>query len=697
VGADQIRSTLGTNALYGGQSTTFYGVKDTDTVVNPGSNPTYQQDQANPLQPVASAQQLRDWVIQNSVTDWSDWFGQPASRVTPETVTGTGGVMTTGGAAGGGGGGGAAGGGVAPSTDSGSTPVSGTNTQVAGVDEADILKTDGQYLYSLTGGHFFVIDGRNPSQLALVGNLDLGADIGNSVIAFYLMGDRAVVLSQSFQFAPPADWPTMLVGAVDPAVGIGGCLCWPAFYKTQTVVTTIDVSDRTAPTILHETKLDGSLVDSRVVDGRLYTVVDNSLYFPQPLLVDTPAGTAYESEADYRSRLTSDLTGALPGYTTTEFGAGGTVEGSGSLVDGASLYLPETMNGQELLTIAAFDPAADTANPVGVTTIAGSTGVVYASTSSLYIASTDYYSPWDGTLNTQIYKFALNGDSVPLDGVGTVQGTVLNQFSMDEHNGYFRIATTNGWGSGANNAVYVMADTGENLDVVGSITNLSPGEQIRSVRFDGDTGYVTTFLQTDPLFTLDLSDPTHPDVAGELIIPGFSSYLQTLGNGLVVGVGRDADPMTGAVLGLQLSLFDVSDPANPKQLDVFSFSGESWGGSSDAEWDHHAISWFPDVGVLTLPVSVSWDQPATLEVMHLGTDGIKQLGEIGHDSPVMRSLRIGDQLFSMSASEIKANNLTDPSVQTGEVNLPVPITQPIPVDFGPPVVIFATAGGPAAA
>src|SRR5262249_42062487 len=152
-------------------------------------------------------------------------------------------------------------------------------------------------------------------------------------------------------------------------------------------------------------------------------------------------------------------------------------------------------------------------------------------------------------------------------------------------------------------------------------------------------------------------DPTHPTVAGELIIPGYSSYLQSLGNGLVVGVGRDADPATGAVGGLQLSLFDVSDPAHPKRLDVFSFSGDAWGGSSDAEWDHHALSWFPDVGVLTLPVSVSWDKPAALEVMHLGTDGIKQLGEIGHDSPVMRSLRIGDQLFSMSVSEIKANNL----------------------------------------
>jgi uncharacterized secreted protein with C-terminal beta-propeller domain len=680
-GADQIRSTLGTNTLYGTQNTTFYGVKDTDTVADAGGSPTFLGDTANPLQPVTSVDQLRDWVVQNSVADWAGWFGQPATPVAPGTLDG--GVAPSGG----GGGGGA--------TDGG-TPVSGTNTQVAGVDEADTVKTDGRYIYTVSNGHLLVVDARDPAQLALVGDLDVGHQSGRSVQGFYLMGDRAVVLSQTYQFDAPTMYPT----GIDPLTA-GISMCWPAFYKTQTVVTTVDISDPTAPTVTHEATLDGTLYDSRVVNGRLYAVLSNSLYFPQPLLTDTPDGQVYESEAAYKTRLDSSLTDSLPGYTTTDFTAGGTVTGSGSLVDGASLYLPDTTDGQNLLTVAAFDPAADAADPVGVTTIAGSSGVVYASASNLYVAATDYVSPWDNGPTTQIYKFALDGDSVPLDAVGTVTGTVLDQFSMDEQNGYFRIATGSVTMSATDeatlsNAVYVMADVGGKLNVVGAINDLSPGEAIQSVRFDGDAGYVTTFLQTDPLFTLDLSDPTAPAVAGELVIPGYSTYLQSLGNGLVLGVGRDADPATGAVGGLQLSLFDVSDPANPKQLDVFSFSSDSWGGWSDAEWDHHAFSWFPDVGVLALPVTVDWEHPGALEVLHVGADGIEQLGEVAHaDSPVTRSLRIGDVLFSVSAGEVQANNLTDPSVRVGGVQLPAPeVVDPPPVDGGP--IIFAT-GGTAAA
>jgi uncharacterized secreted protein with C-terminal beta-propeller domain len=653
-----------------------------------GPNPSVLASNANPLHQITSVDQLRNWIVQNSVNSWAGWFGKSANPT--GGGMGGGGIMnvTTGGtmtpdAAGG------------ATSGSGNTPVSGTNDQVAGVDEADILKTDGQYLYTFDGNQLLVIDVRDPSSPAVVGSVP----IDGNVDSLYLAGDRVVVLSDSFQYTRPDGVPT-------PASGAGGgimmmpAIMWRGFYKSQTVVTTIDVSGRTKPTVVNETKLDGWLVDSREVDDHVYLVLQNNLWTPPPQMVDTGDGTpTYETQDQYTAGLNASLDSALPGYTTTDFSSGTAVTGGGSLIDGANLYVPAVMGDTQLMTVAAFDPAAATPGPAAVTTVAGATGQVYASTDALYVASTDYSAAWDtGHESTQVYKFGLRGDAVPLEATGTVNGSVLNQFSMDESGGYFRIATTDGWGDDATNAVYVMSDTGGTLSVVGSVQNLAPGESIYSVDFEGDTGYVTTFEQVDPLFVLSLSDPTHPAVVGKLTIPGYSEYLQSLGDNLVLGLGRDADPKTGAVGGLQVSLFDVSDPAHPAKLDTFSFSTDSWGGWSDAEWDHHAISYFPDAGVVALPVSGDWEHPAALELLHVGTDGVHQVGEITHATDVLRSLRIGNDLFSMSSDQVQVHDLADPWVQVGSLDLPAPPTQdPGPIVVDPPVMVdppifFVSAG-----
>ena len=655
-GADWLRGGAGGDRIHGGAGAdsldagagrdVFYGREDADEVVRAGDDPSYRDANANPLRPAASVEELREWVARNSVTTWSEWFGAPAARVgpgnpifVPPSVPDN-----------------AGGGAVAASN-------SGTNTQEEGVDEADILKTDGSYLYTVVGGELLVIDARVPESLAVVGRVA----VGDAVEAFYLVGDRAVVLSREFESDTPEIMP-------EP-VGRTGALArtsiwWGSFFRARTVVTTIDLSDRAAPAVLHEATLDGSLVDSRAVDGRVYVVVENGLFFPPPAVIDVPGGTVFEGRAAYLGRVGGALVDSLPAYTTTDYEGGAAVEGGGSLVEGAALYLPEETGGSQLVTVAAFDPQAGAAGPAAVTTVAGASGEVYASRDSLYVAATDYSSPWrGGGETTQLYKFSLGGDAIPLDAIGAVDGTVLNQFSMDEEAGHFRIATTSGWGDDASNAVYVLAEDGDELEVVGAVEDLGLTERIYSARFEGDTAYVVTFRQTDPLHVIDLSDPTAPALVGELEIPGYSSYLQVIGNDLVLGLGRDADPETGAVLGLQLSLFDVSDPANPSRVDVYSFGGDSWGAWSEAEWDHHAISWFPDVGVLALPVTTDWDRPAALEVLGVGAGGIELLGEVAHDSPVLRSLRVGDVLFSMSAAEIRAHGLADPSAQIGGVEL----------------------------
>jgi uncharacterized secreted protein with C-terminal beta-propeller domain len=661
LGADRLHGGLGADSFDGGTGhTTFYGYETPEEIVRLGDDATFLAANANPLHRIASVDELREWVARNAASTWAGWFGQPGGPVWSRDP-GWGGIPAP--APGAVNGGGGAGGVDVPGA-----PVSVTNTQEDGVDEADILKTDGEYLYAVVGNELLVIDARVPDSLAITGRVT----IDGSVQAIYLTGDRVVALSHGYEYDQPTDWPRGL----PINGGAAASLWWGYAYRSQTIVTTIDVTDRTAPTVAHQTTLDGWLVDSRAVNGRVYTVVQNDLSFPQPLLIDTQRGPVYESEAQYRARLDADLLGTLPTYTTADFGAGGTA-GEGSLVEG-DVYLPTTVVGQQLVSVAVFDPAADAPGPVAVTTVAGASGEVYASQDSLYIAATDYSSPWrGGGETTQLYKFALQSDAVPLDALGSVDGTVLNQFSMDEEGGFFRIATTSGWGVSATNAVYVMADTGAELDVVGAIEDLGQTETIHAVRFEGDAGYVVTFRQIDPLFTLDLSDPTAPAVVGELKIPGYSSYLQSVGEGRLIGLGRDADPETGAVGGLQISLFDVSDPAHPAQLDVLSFSSEAWGGFSDAEWDHHAISWFADVGILALPVSIDWEHPAALEVLGVGTGGIELLGEIAHGSPVLRSLRIGDMLFSMSAGEIQAHSLTDPSVQIGRVELPATSQPPV--------------------
>jgi uncharacterized secreted protein with C-terminal beta-propeller domain len=235
-----------------------------------------------------------------------------------------------------------------------------------------------------------------------------------------------------------------------------------------------------------------------------------------------------------------------------------------------------------------------------------------------------------------------------------------------------------------------MSDIGSDLEVVGAITDLGLTERIYSVRFEGDHGYVVTFRQTDPFYTLDLSDPFDPRVAGELKLPGYSSYLQEIGPGLVIGLGRDADE-NGRVNGLKLSVFDTSDLANPREVSSTALTTGSMFEWSAAEGDHHAISWFPAQGILAVPVTTydsNWNGSYFVKVLRISSNGIESVGEVAHDSSIQRTLRINDLLFSMSENSILVNRLDNPSEQVGHLsfqtggNEPVypPTGQPLPID-----------------
>jgi uncharacterized secreted protein with C-terminal beta-propeller domain len=251
----------------------------------------------------------------------------------------------------------------------------------------------------------------------------------------------------------------------------------------------------------------------------------------------------------------------------------------------------------------------------------------------------------------------------------------LNQFSLDESDdGVLRVATTNSFGDRASSGVYALAASAGNLQTIGSVTGLAPGEQIYSVRFIGDRGYVSTFRQVDPLFVIDLANPAKPRVVGELKVPGFSSYLHPLDATHLLGIGRDVDPDTGRVRGLQLSIFDVGNPANPKRSATYTFEGDGWQSWSAALWDHHALSWFAQQGILALPVQQGdwWQGSDGLVVFKVDTSspaGFTKLGEITHDGTVQRSVRIGEFLYSVSAGAVKVHRLDAPTVEVGSTRL----------------------------
>jgi len=650
VGKDTISSGLGSDDIFGRDSADRLLSDNDDQVLAPN---------ANPIRPQAGLDWVRDWVIDRAISQWGPSLGQRVPQwwgggVFPPYYMRQDGMVQV------------------MASNAASQPqadASGTNNQESGVAEADFFQTDGDYIYAIRQGRLQVIDARDPQNLAVSGS----AAIDGWASGFYLSGDRLVVVSSSW-------------GNGGPAYGAARMAIMPGWFRgsPRTVVTTFDISDKSNPVAVHQTSMDGTLDDSRMVDGRLYVVIGNTLDIPEPLIVHTARGDFYEGANAYLSRLREHFLDSLPEYTADGV--------TSSVVAGKDILAPRWSKNSQLLSIAVFDPSGDGGTPVGLTTTVGTTGTVYASTGSLYVASTDWCSPWwgDGGLTTQIYKFGLAGDEAPLEGFGTVDGYVINQFAMDEEAGYFRIATTSGWGADSTNSIYVMADTGDDIEVIGAITNLGLTERIYSVRFEGDHGYVVTFRQTDPFYTLDLSDPFDPRVAGELKLPGYSSYLQEIGAGLVIGLGRDADE-NGRVNGLKLTVFDTSDLVNPREVSSTSLTTGSMFEWSAAEGDHHAISWFPAQGILAVPVTTydaDWNGSNFVKVLRISSTGIESLGEVAHDSSVLRTLRINDLLFSMSENSILVNRLDNPSEEVGHLrfqtggNEPVypPTGQPLPID-----------------
>jgi hypothetical protein len=297
--------------------------------------------------------------------------------------------------------------------------------------------------------------------------------------------------------------------------------------------------------------------------------------------------------------------------------------------------------------------------------------IVYASPTALYVSTERWLDPSGGDepstgVVTEIHRFDISDpDATAYTGSGTVDGYMLSQWSMSEQDGILRVASTTsppfdqtGTQQGESESFITdLATTGGGLTRVGRVGGLGKGEQIYAVRFIGDVGYVVTFRQVDPLYTVDLSDPTAPRVAGELKLPGYSAYLHPVGDGLLLGIGQDADA-SGRTLGLQASLFDVSDPANPVRVDSEGFGA---GASSEVEYDHHAFAWFAGDSLAVLPIdayygSTEFHGAAGLRVSPGAADPLGRVAKVSRGSDytdaVRRTVELGGHVYTVAATGI---------------------------------------------
>ena len=470
----------------------------------------------------------------------------------------------------------AAGGDMAPAPAGTAAPnFSGTNTQEVGVDEGDIVETDGTQVFVASQDGVRIVD---VADAAVTAKLDLPD------------GSHQLLLDG-----------TRLLVATQPYNGI------------DTVVSLYNVSDVTAPVLLHRSHLEGRLIATRAIDGTARLVLTSSLStrlaFVNPNQFGLDEGRALQRNKDIITQSTVD--DWMP--RSFDVSADGTFGDISTTLDCAAVAAPSEFAGLGVSWIASID-LHGSGTAIGSAGIVSNSDTVYASTNNIYMATVawDWYQPTQDASPrsntpppTLIHEFSLGADgSAAYVASGEVPGQLLNQFSMSEYQGDLRVATTtNDWTGQAlpSSAVRVLRPEGNELVQIGEVDGLGKTEQIYAVRFFGTQGYVVTFRQTDPLYVIDLSDPTSPVVRGELKIPGYSAYLHPVGDGLLLGVGQDAGA-DGRVQGTQLSLFDVSDPANPQRLSTLPI-----GGTSDAEWDHHAFLYWPEDGTIVLPVSPGWN------------------------------------------------------------------------------------------
>ncbi|MFC1925281.1 beta-propeller domain-containing protein [Chloroflexota bacterium] len=521
-----------------------------------------------------------------------------------------------------------------------------TNIQVEGVDEADIIKTDGEFIYTVCGTEVIIARAYPAGEAEIMAKIELN----ERADGIYVKDDRLVVMHQNWN-----DWVFRYEGNEKPDMLEPSEMPVP-----QTYIRVYDISDKANPVLSRNMSVDGNYFGSRMAGDYVYVIINAS---------------AYEQDGDV------DLPVIHLGSTDVK-------------IDATDIYYIDINDYYyNFTTVVAINIKEDNRQPKYETLLLGASSNLYVSMNNIYITSTVLSSISE---KTAIHRIRTSGDNIAYEASGEVPGRLLNQFSMDENEGVFRLATTTGHigrsfeDATSENHLYIL-DRG--MNILGSVENLAPGEQIYSARFVGKRAYMVTFKKVDPLFVIDLTNPYHPKVLGELKITGYSDYLHPYDENHLLGIGKEtiaADEGDFAwYQGVKISLFDVTDVANPMEISEYEIGDR--GTDSPVLRDHKALLFDREKNLLVIPVWLAeideaeypygvispyaygetvWQGAYVFDVSIDG--GIQVRGGITHhDSPsqvedyyygndtVQRSLYIENVLYTVSEAKIKMNSLED--------------------------------------
>ncbi|MGE5545225.1 MAG: beta-propeller domain-containing protein [Bacillota bacterium] len=463
---------------------------------------------------------------------------------------------------------------------------SGTNVQVAGVDEADVVKTDGNYIYQVNKQAIKIIRAYPATKLQVSSTISF-TDTGFTPQELYVDGNRLVVIGQSYA---EHIYQSKKIGSPD---------VYPPPVRNQFVKALVyDISDRSQVIKIREIEMEGNYLSSRKVGNILYLAANKWInYYRLDEGEDVDLRPYYRDSAAGKSLVAVDYP--------------------------AIRYFPGCVEPNYLM-VAGIDLTKN--EPAVISTYLGAGENIYCSEKNLYVALSRWqYTPQPiptgnkvmaeviivpRESKTTVYRLALNEGHPECTGKGEVPGTILNQFSMDEHNGYFRIATTTGemWrtdeGTSKNN-IYVLNDK---MAITGRLENIAPGERIYSTRFMGNRVYMVTFRNVDPLFVIDLKNPQKPVILGALKIPGYSDYLHPYDENHIIGFGKDTvevkvgEGSQAFYTGMKVALFDITDVTRPREM--FKEIIGDRGTESELLHNHKAILFSRERNLLAFPVTV---------------------------------------------------------------------------------------------
>lgn len=643
-----------------------------------------------------------------------------------------------------------------------------TNVQVEGVDEADIVKNDGEYIYSVSGNRVAITKAYPPEDAELVTTIDYSDDYGDisEYVNDMFLYENSLVVFGTRNYTFPPRFIDRLKGVVSPYG-----YYYPNYtYRDVTFIDIYDIADKKEPELKRSLEFEGYYTSARMIEDKVYFVLNKYIDY----YAWNDGGTIVPQ---YRDSLTTKV--------------GGKEDTFEDAIDCGNVRYMEPFNPNSYIIVAAFD-ADNYEGTVNKDVVIGSSDNVYASSQNLYIANTDYRGWWDwgvpmpmmdtvaddGTVTnegsdgesattpetlpeplpdesatgetflpppsenatvtsdnsaneetmtddkntddtedfedvsetTTLYKFALDNGAIEFKGKAKIPGRVLNQYSMDEYNNYFRVATTVGHvsrtESTTENNVFILD---EDLKTVGEITDIAPGEDIYSARFMGARGYLVTFKKIDPFFVLDLADPENPAVLGKLKIPGYSDYLHPYDENHIIGIGKETEEAEEEAgdfswyQGVKIAIFDVTDVTKPKEMHKVIIGDR--GTDSPILWNPKAFLFDKEKELMVIPITIAEiddelkNDPTTERWTYGDTvfqgalvynitldDGMKEIGRISHlqdedayiksgyyfngyGTEINRSLYMNNYLYTISTSFIKANNLDNDLKEEAVIDL----------------------------